>query len=429
MKLSKSYFLILFLFSFSSIFISESFAQPNEIDILFQKKIPMRDGVNLSATIYKPSNLKSPLPVILMITPYVSYFNPEYGPYYAERGFAFVYVDTRGRGNSEGEFKPFESDGKDGYDVVEWLAEQPWCNGKIGMMGQSYRGMVQWFTLKEFPPSLHSIAPTASVAPGINFPYIHNIFMSWTVQLLGLVHGRTNNVKVFGSPYWAAKNRKVYKEYIAFSKIDSITGIDRKIFQKWIKHPGYDEYWENMVPSRNDYEKMNIPILTVTGYFDDAQASTLHYYRNFFKYASDEAKNMHYLVIGPWSHNGTIWPQSELGGLKFGENAVIDIKKIHLDWFNWTLKNQEKSEFFKENVYFYVMGDNKWEYTSSFEKISDESMTLYFSSNQGQAQDVFNSGKLLSVVQDNQVPDTIVHDPLDVIYINQTSSNDYYLKM
>jgi uncharacterized protein len=200
------------------ILIMRTHGQTADIDIFFQQKIPVRDGVNLSANIYKPSQMTEPLPVILMITPYVSYYNPEYGPYYAENGYVFVYVDTRGRGNSEGEFAPFEQDGKDGYDVVEWLARQTWCNGKVGMMGSSYRGMVQWLTLKEFPPALHSIAPTASVAPGVDFPHYNNIFLTYTVRWLSAVQGKTNNIKIFELDYWAAKNKKVFKEYLPLSE-------------------------------------------------------------------------------------------------------------------------------------------------------------------------------------------------------------------
>jgi len=415
----------LFPLIFLSILISKSLAQTNEIDILFQQKIPMRDGVHLSANIYKPAQMNSPLPVILMITPYVSNYNPEYGPYYAMRGFIYVYVDTRGRGNSKGEFAPFENDGKDGYDVVEWLAKQPWCNGKVGMMGSSYRGMVQWFTLKEFPPGLYSIAPTASVGPAIDFPRRNNIYRTYAVQWLGLVQGNTHNVKFFESYHWHVKNSKVFKEYIPFSKIDSVTGIDRTIFQKWIKHPTYDEYWENMVPKQNDYAKMNIPVLTVTGYFDGDQPGALHYYNNHLRYASDNAKNMHYIVIGPWDHFGTIFPASETGGLKFGKNAVIDIKKMHLDWFNWTLKNLEKPEFFKDNAYFYVMGTNEWKYAGSLENISNESIAYYLSSHNGQANDVFHSGTLLKTIDDKHLPDTIVYDPIkdEAVY---NSSGKYY---
>jgi uncharacterized protein len=421
MKLPKFLFFVVY----SLIFVFRIHGQSTDIDILFQQKIPVRDGINLSANIYKPALMVEPLPVILMITPYVSYFNPEYGPYYAENGYVFVYVDTRGRGNSEGEFAPFERDGKDGYDVVEWLAKQPWCNGKVGMMGSSYRGMVQWFTLKEFPQSLHSIAPTASVAPGIDFQY-NNIFSTYSVQWLALVQGKTNNIKIFESDYWGAKNKKAFKEYLPFSKLDSFTGIDRKIFQKWISHPAYDDYWENMVPTKDEFAKMNIPVLTVTGYFDGGQPGALFYYHNHLKYASDKAKNNHYIVIGPWSHFGTIFPTSKLGGLSFGENAVIDVKKMHLDWFNWTLKNHEKPEFLKKNASFYIMGDNRWHYAASLEKISDKWATYYLSSTNGKAHSVFQSGELVPLIQEQQIPDTIVYDPLDITYADYKTSSNFY---
>ena len=120
----KNYFLLIFI-CFGTIAYSQSESSLNKIDSLFFQKIQLQDGIHLSANIFKPYDISKPLPVILMLTPYVSYFNPEYGPYFAKRGYVFVYVDCRGRGNSEGVFWPFENDAQDGYDVVEWLAKQP----------------------------------------------------------------------------------------------------------------------------------------------------------------------------------------------------------------------------------------------------------------------------------------------------------------
>jgi len=107
-------------------------------------KIPLRDGVHLNATLYKPAGLKEPRPCLFTLTPYVSDSNHNRGMYFAAQGFPFLTVDVRGRGNSEGSFRPLIQEVKDGYDVVEWLAKQPYCNGKISMWGGSYAGYDQW---------------------------------------------------------------------------------------------------------------------------------------------------------------------------------------------------------------------------------------------------------------------------------------------
>jgi predicted acyl esterase len=101
-------------------------------------KIPLRDGVRLNATLYKPAGLKEPRPCLFTLTPYVGDRNHDRGMYFAAHGYPFLIVDVRGRGNSEGSFRPLIQEAKDGYDVVEWLAKQPYCNGKISMSGGLY---------------------------------------------------------------------------------------------------------------------------------------------------------------------------------------------------------------------------------------------------------------------------------------------------
>jgi uncharacterized protein len=115
-------------------------------------------------------------------------------------------VDCRGRGNSEGEFFPTENDGADGAQVIDWIGKQPWCDGQVAMRGGSYRGMVQWQALMNFPPSLKTIVPTASGAPGIDFPWPSNIGVSYFTQWLGYTAGRTGNENLFGDgKYWSDK--------------------------------------------------------------------------------------------------------------------------------------------------------------------------------------------------------------------------------
>src|SRR6266568_581700 len=127
-------------------------APPAETDMLWAVKIPMRDGVHLNATVFKPRSQDRPLPVVFTLTPYNSDTYYPRARYFAQNGYVFALVDVRGRGNSEGAFLPFENEGRDGYDTVEWLARQPWCDGKVAMWGGSYAGYDQWATLQNFPP-------------------------------------------------------------------------------------------------------------------------------------------------------------------------------------------------------------------------------------------------------------------------------------
>src|ERR1700722_5265494 len=116
-------------------------------DLQWGVKIPMRDGASLNATVFQPHAQKEPLPVIFTFTPYIGDSYMDRAVYFAQHGYVYALVDVRGRGNSGGSFEPFVNEGKDGYDVVEWLAKQPYCNGKVTMWGGSYAGFDQWTTL------------------------------------------------------------------------------------------------------------------------------------------------------------------------------------------------------------------------------------------------------------------------------------------
>ena len=129
-------------------------------------KIPMRDGINLGATIFKPKEMQKPLPGIIHFSPYIAEGHSGRAPFFARRGYVVALVDVRGRGNSEGQFKPFVNDGRDGHDVVEWLANRPWSDGKVAMFGGSYTGWDQWSVIKECPQHLETIIPVASTYPG-----------------------------------------------------------------------------------------------------------------------------------------------------------------------------------------------------------------------------------------------------------------------
>jgi predicted acyl esterase len=110
---------------------NDSSASGKHTHVTWGAKIPMRDGVRLNATLYRPHGSKEALPVIFTMTPYISDTYHDRAMYFARNGYVFALVDVRGRGNSEGHFEPFVSDGRDGHDVVEWLARQPWCTGKV----------------------------------------------------------------------------------------------------------------------------------------------------------------------------------------------------------------------------------------------------------------------------------------------------------
>ena len=261
------------------------------MDLIWGVKIPMRDGVHLGATVYRPHDQRDPLPVLFEMHSYISAPWEEPGFYFARHGYVFVVVDSRGRGNSEGKFNPFFQDPPDGYDTVEWLAKQPWSNGKIAMWGGSYFGSNQWLTLRELPPHLVTITPAAAAHPRVDFTGRDNILSSTIMQWLTFVSGRTgNNGLFFATPFWTEKFTEMYRQHLPYRNLDTLVGNTTTVFQEWLQHPVFDAYWKRLEISPQQYKQIDVPILTITAAYDDNQRGALAYYKEHLRYGSEEAK-------------------------------------------------------------------------------------------------------------------------------------------
>jgi putative CocE/NonD family hydrolase len=388
-----------------------------DVDLQWGVRIPMRDGVELAATVYRPAGQKEPLPVVFTLTPYIGDSYHERALYFARHGYVFALVDVRGRGGSGGTFDPFAQEAKDGADAVEWLARQSWSNGKVAMWGGSYAGYDQWATAKERPPHLATIVPAAAVRPGLDFPSFRNIFYPYDMQWLTFTGGRTGNNNLFGeSSFWIQKFRALYLAHRPFRELDALVGHPNPVFQRWIAHPAYDDFWRAMAPTPAQLAAMDLPILTITGHYDGDQPGALSYYREHLRHAPAAARGRHYLIIGPWDHAGTRTPRREVSGLTFGEASVVDLNALHREWYDWTMKGGARPKFLEKQVAYYVVGPGAetWKYADSLDEIGAERRTLYLAS-AGQAGDAFHSGTLAAAQPAaGAASDRYVYDPLDV---------------
>ncbi|HEX3554085.1 MAG TPA: CocE/NonD family hydrolase [Thermoanaerobaculia bacterium] len=395
--------------------------KPQDVDLQWGVRIPMRDGVELAATVYlpaKPARQQEALPVVFTLTPYIGDSYHPRAMYFARHGYVYVLVDVRGRGSSGGTFDPFAQESRDGYDVVEWLARQAWSNGKVAMWGGSYAGYDQWATARERPPHLTTIVPAASVRTGVDFPAPKNIFYSYAIQWLTFTSGKTGNAQLFGeSSFWIQKYREMYLNHRPFRELDRITGNPNPVFQRWVAHPAVDDFWKSMTPSPEQFAKIDLPILTITGHYDGDQGGALSHYREHMRLASPAARDRHYLIIGPWDHPGTRTPVREVGGLTFDPASVLDLNDLHRQWYDWTMKSGPQPAFLKKRVAYYVVGPGaeEWKYADSLEEIGARKRTLYLASENGGAGDAYHSGALADTKTAGAAePDRWIYDPLDV---------------
>lgn len=418
------------LLSFSLAIAATCVAQDAGYDLRFGVKIPLRDKVELNATLYLPRGGETKTPGIFTLTPYISDTYHERGAYFASHGYAFAIVDVRGRGNSGGEFEPFAQEPRDGADVVEWLAKQPFCDGKVTMWGGSYAGFDQWATAKEFPPHLATIVPVAAAHPGLDFPWTNNVGQSYDAQWFTYTSGRTPQRNLFADPtFWRAKFLDFYRQHLAFNTLDTFIGNPSANFQRVLKHPTRDAYWDAMMPSAEQFRKLALPILTITGQYDGDELGAMTFYRDHIANASAEMRAKHFLVIGPWDHAGTRTPTDEVGGVKFGPGALLDVNDLHRQWYDWTLKGGSKPEFLKDAVAYYLLAagnagaNGEWNYAASLQELTANAKTFYLDSENGDANGVFRSGRLTEKQPQNAV-DKFTYDPLDTRRGEETEATD-----
>jgi putative CocE/NonD family hydrolase len=376
-------------------------------------RIPLRDGVHLNGTLYLPEGPSTPAPAVVALSPYIAQTYHERGMYTAAHGYPFLAVDSRGRGNSEGVFEPFIHEAKDGHDLIEWVARQPFCNGKVAMYGGSYLGYVQWATAKELPPHLATIVPVASAFMGVDVPMRNNIAVPYMLQWLTVVWGRTSQHNLFADNeyHWNAFRRS-FEAGIPFKELDTFLGNPSKTIQEWLAHPTQDAYWDAYNPTPEQYAKISLPILTITGSYDSDQPGAMRHYREHLKAASPAARAPHYLVMGPWDHAGTLIPKTEFAGLTVGPASLVDLQQLRIQWYAWTMQDGPKPAFLEKNVAYYVTGAEVWRYADTLEEITSHSIPMYMHS-VANPTDVFSAGILAPSCVDHD-HDHYIYDPRDV---------------
>ena len=362
-----------------------AFAKLAPYEVIEEKvMIPMRDGIRLNAFVYRIKDQQEPQPAILSLSPYPGGMEAIIGNVYATNSYIYIYVDTRGRRASEGDFIPYEHDAQDYYDIIDWVSKQEWCNGSVATTGGSYLGFAQWQAIRKKykHPALKAINPLVSVGFGVDFPKLNQIYYPYALQWAISVSGKEMNDALFSDwQFWNDHAWNLYKNRIPFCKLDSVAGMPNPYFQKWISHPEMDDYWMNILPSKRDFKKLDIPVFTITGYYDADQLGARYYYDQHMKYGHKKSKEKHQVLIGPFDHGGAQWkPTSIQGGYQIDQEGQIPIYKYVIRWFDYVLKGKEKPDFMQDRIHYYHSGKFKWISAPTFSSITNDSIVLYLSS-------------------------------------------------
>lgn len=385
-------------------------SKPEYDDTVYTVMIPMRDGIKLATDIYMPKASSKNLPTIFIRTPYKKEISELTGHFYAKRGYVVAIQDCRGRFSSEGVWEPFINEAEDGFDGIEWLAKQDWSNGKVGMIGASYVGWVQFWAASLKPPHLTTIIPNvAPPDPFYNIPYEYGTFF------------------IFGSIWWAevleskatedisgSAMKKIFeRKYQQILRKLPVIELDKEIFgkenpywRKWIQNNVNGGYWEkaNFMSKLKDLE---IPVFLQSGWFDgDGIGSKL----NYMELKKSKNKNIK-LILGPWGH--TDQSSTKLGNLDLGKEAGIDLQTMYLKWFDYWLKDIKNDILNDSLVQIFVIGPNKWLKSNTYPLPNTEFTKLYLESSKG-ANSSKGDGKLNFVAgKSKKQYDEYIYDPGD----------------
>ena len=389
-------------------------SQPtHRIKTRFDVKVPMRDGVNLSTDIYLP-DVTGQVPAILVRSPYNNNreTNVIDAVYFAERGYAVVLQDARGRWDSEGQWYPFVNEAQDGFDTQEWMGSQPWCDGNIGTMGGSYLAMVQWQAAPLRSRYLKAIVPQV----GYSNLYHNWVYTGGAFQLAfnlrwGAIqmHTRTNQLQYLWMP--EENHLSTLQWHLPLATMDEAAGRVSQLWKDWIAHPGYDDYWRSMRPVDEHYSEIQVPAYGIGGWFDVFLQSTLNNFMGVNEHGRPPGKGNQKIVIGPWVHKcGNGGRDTGTGDVEFGEAVRIDLRGEHTRWFDYWLKGIENGVADEPPVNVFVMGANQWRQAGDW-PIPGTGYTPYYLHSEGKANSSFGDGVLDTSAPGSEPPDRFVYDP------------------
>lgn len=347
--------------------------------------IKTQDGATISAIVVRKKGDTQKRPTAFQFSIYADEdWEINEAIHAVSHGYIGVIANTRGKGRSPDKIVPWEHDGKDATAVIEWISKQPWSDGQVAMYGGSYLGFTQWAAAKHLHPALKTIVPYEAANLMTGLPVENNIFITPNYQwAFHVTNNKTMDHSVYAdTEHWQNTYDELFESGRAFKDIDKIEGTPNPLFQTWLSHPSYDNYYQSMVPYEQDYEKINIPVLTITGYFG-ASISAVDFLTNHYQYNKNAN---HTLLIGPYDHRTAQGiPRSHHSNYQLDDVALEkDTKEITFEWFDHVLFNKPKPKLLKDKVNYQLMGSNTWQHKPSFSELNQQAITYHLGKKQNE---------------------------------------------
>jgi len=381
--------------------------------------IPMRDGINLGAILYRPER-EGKFPAIVYRTPYGVDDYDSYAEFplkAAKQGYAVFLVDVRGRLRSEGEFEAYRNEKQDGFDVIEWVAQQAYCTGKVGTYGGSYPGIVQWQAMSEAPPHLAAAAPEMTPVGSHHFFYYGGAFshpwIDWFMPyIIPDKRKRANDTSGLwdddlATEEWSKSDKNKWYSYRPLVDLPLMKKYAPEYYD-WLTHPDLSPWWD-FVNMENDFSKFRNPVFLESGWYDAAygpEGATRAFNKMREESATSTAKNESIIMLGPWNHTSLNTRKTTFGEMAYGSNAGIDYDAALLSWFDVHLKNEAKRNELPP-VSIFTMGENKWHAETEW-PLTRAVPTSYYLQSVGKEK---NSGELSTQFKGTEKSQGYVFDP------------------
>jgi putative CocE/NonD family hydrolase len=352
--------------------VAEDDARRYTVDNQVTIKIP--DGTSIAAMVVRPKSPAKPLPTLLEFT---IDGTQDYAMECAAHGYVGVVAYARGTHANPRRVVPFQHDGDDARAVIGWITKQPWSDGRVAMFGDGYGGFTAWAAAMRVPSALKAIATSAPTAPGIDAPMagsvFHNAAYRWSLNMSSTKASSEENYD--DAALWRNLDQKWYRSGRRYRDLGRLHGQPNPVFIRWLNHPSYDGYWQKMIPFREQFARIKIPVLTTTGYFAASEPGALYYFTQHYR---NNPRADHTLVIGPYDdemmQHGAV---AVLHGYQVDSAALIDLRELQYQWFDHVFKGGATPPALKDRINYEVMGANEWRHAPSLEAMAGDSLKFY----------------------------------------------------
>lgn len=382
-------------------------------------EIKMRDGVTLRGDVFRP-NAEGKFPVLLQRTPYRRAipwgYSVDFAQRAASRGYVVFIQDVRGRYSSDGDWYPFLHESEDGYDTIEWIAAQPYSNGKVGMFGGSYVGATQMLAAIAHPPHLAGICPVVTASNYHDgWTYQGGAFEQWFNQ--SWTSGLAQDTVLHQIERMPNLPEDVYRlpltSYPIFntnpaSVVNGSASVAAPYYLDWLAHPAYDDYWKRW-SIEDHFADIRVPALHTGAWYDIFLGGSLRNYMGIkANGATEEARKGQKLLVIIGGHAGG---GHKIGDIEFGPEAEkVKEDEITLRWYDFLFKGVQNEFATGKPVKIFVMGANQWREEEDW-PLARAKSTKYFLHSQGAANSARGNGSLSTATPASEPSDKFTYDP------------------